>query len=204
MLKIFVLILFSFFTNLNIPILLAEKNEVDISVNFYKFIGYFSFSKKNKAKKRYNRKQRFNDDFFLSKKAEKQKKIFDDVTVINSDEENTREGWIDLGDEAYFTAQFRKALELFKDNKKVLMHCQGDTVFGNYDQLVKDARKYYNLYEWGVYAPDVTNVWYTPDQTDINGIESEDDNIKMVACTDETVWFVHRDIINEYYERKLD
>ena len=33
------------------------------------------FQKKNKAKKRYNRKQRFNDDFFLSKKAEKQKKI---------------------------------------------------------------------------------------------------------------------------------
>ena len=84
------------------------------------------------------------------------------------------------------------------------MHCQGDTVFDNYEQLVKDARKYYNLYEWGVYAPDVTNVWYTSDQTDINGIESEDDNIKMVACTDETVWFVHRDIINEYYERKLD
>ena len=51
------------------------KKGVDISVNFYKFIGYFSFSKKNKAKKRYNRKQRFNDDFFLSKKAEKQKKI---------------------------------------------------------------------------------------------------------------------------------
>jgi hypothetical protein len=52
-----------------------------------------------------------------------------------------------------------------------------DTVFDNYGELVKDARKYYNLYEWGVYAPDVTNVWYTPDQTDINGIESEDSNI---------------------------
>ena len=51
------------------------KKGVDISVNFYKFIGYFSFSKKNKAKKRYKRNQRFNDDFFLSKKAEKQKKI---------------------------------------------------------------------------------------------------------------------------------
>ena len=51
------------------------KKGVDISVNFYKFIGCFSFSKKNKAKKTYNRKQRFNDDFFLSKKAEKQKKI---------------------------------------------------------------------------------------------------------------------------------
>jgi hypothetical protein len=131
------------------------------------------------------------------------KQIFGEVTVINSDEENTREGWIDLGDEAYFTMQFRKALDLLKPDKKVLMHCQGDTVFNNYEQLVKDARKCYNLYEWGVYAPDVTNVWYTPEHTDIDGIESEDENIKMVACTDETVWFVHRDIIDEYYARDL-
>ena len=56
----------------------------------------------------------------------------------------------------------------------------------------------------GVYAPDVTNVWYTPQHTDIHGIESEDENIKMVACTDETVWFIHRDIIDDYYERGLD
>ena len=131
------------------------------------------------------------------------KAIFGEVTVINSDEENTRDGWIDLGDEAYFTMQFRKALDLLKPEKKVLMHCQGDTVFDNYEELVKDARKYYNLYEWGVYAPDVTNVWYTPEHTDIEGIQSEDENIKMVACTDETVWFVHRDIIDEYYARGL-
>ena len=48
------------------------------------------------------------------------KEIFDDVLVINSDDNNTREGWIDLGDEPYFTSQFRKALELFRDDKKVL------------------------------------------------------------------------------------
>lgn len=131
------------------------------------------------------------------------KEIFGEVTVINSDEENTRKGWIDLGDEAYFTMQFRQALDLLKPDKKVLMHCQGDTVFDNYKELVKDARKYYNLYEWGVYAPDVTNVWYTPEHTDINGIESQDENIKMVACTDETVWFVHRDVLDEYYARGL-
>tara|TARA_B100000073_G_scaffold234460_1_gene196013 strand:+ start:3447 stop:4961 length:1515 start_codon:yes stop_codon:yes gene_type:complete len=131
------------------------------------------------------------------------KEIFGEVTVINSDENNTREGWVDLGDEAYFTMQFRTALDLLKPEKKVLMHCQGDTVFEDYEQLVKDARKYYNLYEWGVYAPDVTNVWYTPEHTDIDGIVSEDKNIKMVACTDETVWFIHRDIIDEYYVRGL-
>ncbi len=131
------------------------------------------------------------------------KKIFDDVTVINSDEENTCDGWINLGESAYFTAQFTKALELFKDDKKVLMHVQGDTVYNDYERLVNDARKYYSTYEWGVYAPDVTNVWYTPENVDIAGIESQDENIKMVACTDETVWFIHRDIIENYYERNL-
>ena len=24
----------------------------------------------------------------------------------------------------------------------------------------------------------------------------------MVACTDETVWFIHRDVIDEYYKRE--
>ena len=64
------------------------------------------------------------------------------------------------------------------------------------------SRKYYNLYEWGIYAPDITNIWYTSDQTDIEGLQSEDSNIKMVACTDETVWFIHRDIINDFYKKK--
>jgi hypothetical protein len=129
--------------------------------------------------------------------------IFDKVIVINSDEENTRPGWIDLGDDAYFSAQFNKALELFENDKKVLLHIQGDTKYDNWKHLVSDARKYYNLYEWGVYAPDVTNVWYTPEHTDINELESEDFNIKMVACTDETVWFIHRDIISDFYKRNL-
>ena len=34
---------------------------------------------------------------------------------------------------------------------------------------------YYNLYEWGVYTPNVINIWYTPEHTDIEGIESEDE-----------------------------
>jgi len=131
------------------------------------------------------------------------KKIFDDVTVINSDEENTRPGWIDIGDDAYFGGQFNKALELFRSDKKVFFHVQGDATYDDWESLVNDAKKYYNLYEWGVYSPNVENVWYTPENTDINGIESEDQNIKMVACTDETVWFIHSDIIKEFYNRKL-
>jgi hypothetical protein len=131
------------------------------------------------------------------------KKIFDKVIVINSDEENTRDGWLDVGDSAYFTKQFTKALELFEDDKKVLMHIQGDTVYNNYKQLVEDAKKYYSIYEWGVYAPDITNVWYTSEIVDISEVQSEHENIKMVACTDETVWFIHKNIIDDYYKRGL-
>jgi hypothetical protein len=131
------------------------------------------------------------------------KKIFDDVIVINSDEENTRDGWVNLGDSAYFGAQFNKALELFKDDKKVLLHIQGDTEYHDWEGLVNSARKYYNLYEWGIYAPDITNIWYTSEHTDIVGIESEDENIKMVSCADETVWFISRDIIDNFYKRNL-
>ena len=131
------------------------------------------------------------------------KKIFNDVIVINSDEINTRAGWINIGEESYFTSQFRKALELFHDDKKVLMHVQGDTKYNNYEKLVNDARKYYSNYEWGIYAPDITNIWYSSDKVDIEGIECEDENIKMVSCTDETVWFIHRDIIDGYNMRNL-
>ena len=51
------------------------KKGMDISVNFYKFIGYFSFSNKSNPKKNLKRNKRSNDDVFLSKKAERHKQI---------------------------------------------------------------------------------------------------------------------------------
>lgn len=131
------------------------------------------------------------------------KLLFDDVLVINSDDNNTREGWINIGDECYFSDQFRKALELFSSNKKVLFHIQGDTSYDKWKDLVDDAIKYYEKYDWGIYTPDVSNIWYTSENTDINGAESEDENIKLIANADETVWFIHSDIINEFHNRKL-
>ena len=48
---------------------------MDISVNFYNLIGCFSISKRNKLRKTHKRSQKSNKDIFLSKKADKQKKI---------------------------------------------------------------------------------------------------------------------------------
>lgn len=131
------------------------------------------------------------------------KSIFNDIIVINSDDNNTRDGWVNIGDESYFSDQFKKAFELFPKNKKVFLHIQGDTHYDKWVDLVKDSIKYYEKYEWGIYTPDITNIWYTSENTDIYDVESEDENIRLIANPDETVWFIHSDIIDEFNNRNL-
>lgn len=128
--------------------------------------------------------------------------IFDKVTVINSDDNNTKEGWIDMGDESYFSDQFKKALELFDGD--ILMHVQGDVKYDNWEKLVEDAREYFDYYDAGIYAPNIDYTWYSSENADINSLESDHPNIKMVACTDETVWFIKKEIIQEMFDRKVD
>jgi hypothetical protein len=129
-------------------------------------------------------------------------KIFDKVTVINSDDNNTRDGWIDIGDESYFSDQFRKALELFDGD--VLLHIQGDVSYDNWEKLIEDAKEYLEYYDAGIYAPNIDYTWYSAENSDINSLESDHENIKMVACTDETVWFIRKEIIQEMSNRKVD
>ena len=129
-------------------------------------------------------------------------KIFDKVTVINSDDNNTRDGWIDLGDDAYFSDQFRKALELFDGD--ILMHVQGDVSYDNWEKLVEDARTYFDYYDAGIYAPNIDYTWYSSENADIDAIQADHENIKMVACTDETVWFIRKEIIQEMSTRNVD
>jgi hypothetical protein len=129
-------------------------------------------------------------------------KIFDKVTVINSDDHNSRQGWVNIGDECYFSDQFKKALELFDGD--VLFHIQGDVSYNNWEGLVEDAKKYLDYYDAGIYAPNIDYTWYSSENTDILSLESEHQNIKMVACTDETVWFIRKEILQEMVERKVD
>ena len=129
-------------------------------------------------------------------------KIFDKVIVINSDDTQEEERWVNIGDDCYYTDQFMKAIELFDGD--VLFHIQADASYDKLEELVNDAKKYFEDYEWGIYAPNVDYTWYTSENTDIESIESNHDNIKMVANTDCTCWFIHKDIINEFLNRKID
>jgi hypothetical protein len=128
--------------------------------------------------------------------------LFDKITVINSDDNNTRQGWIDIGDASHFSDQFRKALELFDGD--VLFHVQGDVSYDRWEELIEDAKKYLEYYDAGIYAPNVDYTWYSAGNSDINSLESDHSNIKMVASTDETVWFIKKEIIQEMLDREVD
>jgi len=122
--------------------------------------------------------------------------------VINSDDENKEDRWHNIGEESYFTAQFLKAIELFDGD--VLFHIQGDASYDNWRQLYEDAKKYYEITDWGIYAPNVDYTWYDSTRTDIHSIDFPVDQLKIVANTDCTCWFIHKDVINWYKELKLD
>lgn len=115
--------------------------------------------------------------------------------VINSDDEHTDPGWVNIGEESYFTAQFLKAIDLLAPDADVLFHIQGDASYDNWEQLYADAKKYYDIYKWGIYAPNVNYTWYNSERTDLVYFLFEEPNLRMVANTDCTCWFIHKDVI---------
>lgn len=128
--------------------------------------------------------------------------IFPKVTVINSDDDNTREGWIDIGDSCYFGDQFRKALSLFSGD--VLFHVQADVEYDNWKKLVEDAQFYLRLYDAGIYAPNIDYTWYSADRTDFFWDPLMHSHLRCVGSTDETVWFIRKEVIDGLTERRID
>jgi hypothetical protein len=125
--------------------------------------------------------------------------IFGRVTVINSDENNRPENWINLTDEAYFAEQFVTACNLFDGD--IMFHVQADVSYENWTQVAESAVKYYNKYKFGIYAPnidftDVTNV-------NLSGVENmQDSNLKLVSNTDCSAWFIDGNVI-EYFKNNF-
>ena len=123
--------------------------------------------------------------------------------IINSDEKcDALPDWHNIGEESYFTAQMLKALELFTED--IFFHIQADVSYDNWKKLIDDALFYYEKYDWGIYAPNVNYTWYTSERTDVPRLELPDKNLKMVADTDCTCWFIDRSIIELANERSVD
>ena len=124
------------------------------------------------------------------------------VTVINSDEEHEEEGWVNLGEKAYFSELMSKAVELFDGD--VMWHIQADASYDDWSKILDAAKEAFKKYNWGVFAPNVDYTWYDSSRTDINDMRFEDSKLKFVACTDCTCWMMHKDIISDYKSSNVD
>jgi hypothetical protein len=117
------------------------------------------------------------------------------VIVINSDDHCSQPGWINVGDESYFTAQFLHAMDMFDGD--VLLHVQADASYLHWRRLIDDALRHLEHYRWGVYAPHVDFTNWNPGFADVDQVRFRDPQLRLVACTDCTCWFIHRDIVDQ-------
>lgn len=128
-------------------------------------------------------------------KLEKQLSPIVDVTIVNSDDDNKPENWVNIGNECYFSDQFKSALSLFDSEQyDFFFHVQADASYGDWEAILKSAETSFEKYNWGVFAPNVDDTFYISERTDIFDLEN---NLKVVATTDNTCWFIHKDILNE-------
>ena len=120
--------------------------------------------------------------------------ILGPVTVINSDE--PRDGWINLGTDAYFTEQWLKAIELFDGD--VLFHCQADATCDHWPRVVERALELYARYRWDNFAPFVD---YTAHRKTIAQLE---EGVYSVPVNDCTCWMLHARLIERYRALNVD
>lgn len=125
--------------------------------------------------------------------------------IINSDETNEDPSWVNIGETAYFNKQVIVSIEEFlKTDADVFFHIQGDASYSDWTSMINDSEKYFQKYNWGIYAPNLDYTWYDSSRTDVDGIRFEEDNLRFVACTDCNCWMVHRDIIEMYQKSNID
>jgi hypothetical protein len=122
--------------------------------------------------------------------------------IINSDDLHRDDGWHNIGEESYFTAQFLKAIELFDGD--VMFHIQADASYDDWSKIYEGAKQCFDVYNWGIYAPNVDYTWYDSSRTDLTSFDLDEPNYKMVASPDCTCWFIHKDIIEEAKRRNIN
>lgn len=151
----------------------------------------------------------FNWNGQYEKTKEKVQQLLDlgyDSVVINSDDTVNEKSWINIGEDAYFNNQFLSALSIFnKSSEDIFFHIQADASYNNWKKLIEDAKFYFTKYSCGIYAPNVDYTWYSSDRTDINTLVLKNDtNLKFIGSPDCTCWFIHRDIINQFLNFKIN
>ncbi len=129
---------------------------------------------------------------------------FGRVTVINAEAAHTRPGWVDVGEDAFMAAQFRRALELFlaDPGAEAMFLVQADASYDAWPEIVAAARQAFAVYRWGVFAPNVDFTHHRAAVSDVPGLKLAHAGLRVVACTDCTCWFVHRDVAQALWDQQ--
>jgi hypothetical protein len=114
------------------------------------------------------------------------------TTVINSEaaSEARHPHWVHLGEEAYFSAQWNRAVELFAGD--LLFHIQADADLDDFAPLLRRATTMCDRYRLGVYEPNVDHTAVTYDTRRLRALEPQLVHVPMTDCT---CWFVARDVV---------
>jgi hypothetical protein len=130
----------------------------------------------------------------------------DKLTVINSDNNNKKDHWVNIGEDSYFGDQFCKAVELFDGD--ILFHTQADVSSPNneWEQIINSAKKYYIKYDYGVYSPNIDHTNWNNIRASIERLTSEEiknDNLTIVSNTDCSSWFISDSLIKIFKSKYL-
>jgi hypothetical protein len=110
-----------------------------------------------------------------------------DVTVINSEEglRRAHPGWLHLGNDAYFSAQWNAARRVFDGD--AFFHIQADARCSDFGTLFRRASRVFARHRVGVYEPDVD---HTDFRFDVSKLAQVGRKLYRVPLTDCTCWFI--------------
>jgi hypothetical protein len=114
------------------------------------------------------------------------------VRVVNSESaaEARHPHWEHVGEDAYFAAQWQRAVQGF--DADVMFHVQADAQSPDFDRILCRCREAMKGYGAGVYAP---NVDYTPWVYQRSRLQRVAPDLYEVPQTDCTGWAIARDVL---------
>jgi hypothetical protein len=115
------------------------------------------------------------------------------TTIINSNINEKRDGWINLND-GYFAEQWNTLVSNIKPDVDFIFHIQADVSINDFDNLFTRFYQVSSKYDVGIYAPNIDYTYHKYDVTLLNKLES---NLYEVPNTDCTCWFINRNVIDD-------
>lgn len=115
---------------------------------------------------------------------------FPNLTVINSDERNERPQWINIGNDAYYTAQFLAALSLMAG--EIIFFMQADAFHPKILAIVREAQRVMADRSVGIYAPNVDRTDYRYPKANLTHYRK---TCWEVPNPDNTCWAVRKSIL---------